>query len=776
MRALPLVFGLALCLTARAEEGVPKALVEGVSVQKFAGSDLIKHPTGATFTRDGKLLVIESHTHFRPKGYVGPKTDQIRWLEDSDGDGVGDASHVFFQADLVATMDIATEPSTGAIYVATRNEILRLEDSDGDGKADSDSVTRRLVYLETKGDYPHNGVSGLSFDPKGGLYFGIGENLGAAYVLRGSDGIEFADQGEGGNVWHCDRDGGGLRRVATGFWNPFGVYCDPDGNVFATDNDPGSSPPSRLHRVVEGGDYGYLYRYGRSGLHPFTSWDGQLTGHLPMLAGSGEAPCDIVGRNGHLLVASWADHRVDLFGLAKTPLGSGFDCQTRVLVQGGVDFRPVAFAEHPETKDLFLTDWVKADYNLHGEGAVWKIRGWKPVPRPPIKVERAQPADYLDESDSWRAHALLPEFLTSEKFKSVRLGDLDTGLARRNLLIAHLRNDPGDPYKILPEALGSSDAETRLLALKWIADSEIVAHRDAVVAMTIAPMTSLDYYGALTTMARLDGEKCDEASIQRTAAKQLQGEAVADSVKRAAFLVVPNRGKVLSLEVIQNIYAGTTDENLQIDLMLALLEQDGKKAQQAQAFARKLAVDGSVPIRIRPFAELAGGGGGVKLPENPPNYPELSDKLGWSEFTNPPSDVAQGDLDHGRIVFHRTCAICHRVLGFGEGGWPDLSTIGERGAEHILTSILYPSAEVVPQYGAWQIQLEGGESKMGFLLGQEGEHHTYQDMSGKRFEIINRDIVSRTKLPVSLMPPGLHQQMTADDLKALLVFLSGLRL
>ncbi|MCB1088741.1 MAG: hypothetical protein KDM63_17020, partial [Verrucomicrobiae bacterium] len=166
----------------QAEIALPKIEDAGVTITKFAGSDLIKHPTGTTFTLDGKLLVIESNTHFRPEDYEGPKSDQIVWLQDTDGDGKADARSVFFETDLVATMDITTHPATGAIYVATRNEILRLWDKDQDGKADTDTIERRLIFLDTTANYPHNGLSGLSFDDSGSLFFGMGENYGADYT------------------------------------------------------------------------------------------------------------------------------------------------------------------------------------------------------------------------------------------------------------------------------------------------------------------------------------------------------------------------------------------------------------------------------------------------------------------------------------------------------------------------------------------------------------------------------------------------------------------
>ena len=173
------------------------------------------------------------------------------------------------------TMDIAVHPD-GSVYLATRNEILRLKDTKGTGKAD---VKERIAFLDTKGDYPHNGLSGLCFDSQGNLYFGMGENLGASYKMIGSDGTTISGEGDGGHIFWCTADGKKLRKVATGFWNPFGICRDIYGRMFAVDNDPDAMPPCRLLHVVEGGDYGFQFRYGRSGRHPFQAWNGELPGH-----------------------------------------------------------------------------------------------------------------------------------------------------------------------------------------------------------------------------------------------------------------------------------------------------------------------------------------------------------------------------------------------------------------------------------------------------------------------------------------------------------------
>lgn len=349
----------------------PRALDERLRIELFCEHPRIVTPTGIATLGDD-VLVVESHTHFRPENYEGPQADRILRLRDQDRDGRADEVQVFFEG-TTSTMNLAVHE--GRVYVATRNELFTL-DVGADGRGEN---RRRLVFLETAGNYPHNGLSGFAFGVAGELDFGLGENLGADYVLIGADGTRLTGGGEGGGVYRCDLEGGRLRRLATGFWNPFHVACDPFGRLFAVDNDPDWRPPCRLVQVIDGGDYGYRFRNGRRGLHPFTAWFGELPGTLGVVAGTGEAPSGMLAYDsdllpedyrGDLLVTSWGYHAIERYRL--TPRGATVVSVAETIIKGGEDFRPVGIALASDGS-LFVSDWVSRSYNLHGQGRVWRV-------------------------------------------------------------------------------------------------------------------------------------------------------------------------------------------------------------------------------------------------------------------------------------------------------------------------------------------------------------------------------------------------------------------
>ncbi len=818
---------------------LPSVRDPALRVELFAQEPLIKHPIGMTVDVEGRLLVIESHTHFRRPNYVGPVHDRILWLQDTDGDHRADAAIVFFEgSDL--TMDIATAPD-GSIYVATRDEVLRLRDVNHDGKADQ--VDRKLVFFETENRYPHDGLSGLAFDRKGGLYFGMGSNMGAAYTLLGSDGSRISDQGEGGNIFHVNLEGGEVRRVATGFWNPFGVCVDGSGNVFATDNDPDSRPPCRLQLIIEGGDYGYQFRYGRSGLHPFISWNGELPGTLPMFAATGEAPGMITwyqpgadgrpkaasgrGANagdfvpltrqyGKLLLTSWSDHTVESY---QPNLGTA-PGKREVLVQGGVDFRPVGLAVAQDGA-LFVSDWVKRDYWLHGFGRVWRVAAKAAQPRPephravtsaaPGVVERLECAApdmktavaWLGAAGSFEQAWLFSASITRLSREPKLLEELSRvplqhARQRQGFMLAVRKSNVPFKNSVLRAALADTDATTRLLALKWLSDERLPAFRGEVERLLTDPgNTPALFYGALTALSRLDSEKLREPDFVKRLKQHLADHDTPPRLKRMALEILPNRARnVLARELEPLLAEGDDAFKEWVTQVLGELQDENRVAalrrvafDNRQASIVRAAALMHLPVNAEDQVALKGieSDGDPVLaravrfagpdrigPNVPSGRPPAADIAAWEKYLQ--QVPGKADLVRGREVFlhprRGSCATCHRVDGLGNAAGPNLSAIGSvRTPTYILESLLQPNLNVAPEFESLLLETTDGQTRMVFQLLEGNNAHTYVGLDATPFVVKSGDIVRREVVPVSIMPEGLVAGLSDEEVRDLVAFL-----
>lgn len=812
-----------------------EVLQPGVKLTLLAEHPDLVTPTGISVDAKGNIWLVSSHTHFRPQGYAGPVRDEIL-VFDRDGKH----RRVFYNK-TDKTMHVEVGPD-GWIYLAERGRILRVKDTDGDGVGD---VEENIATLDTVSDYPHNGLSGMAWHPNGDLVFSLGENFGKDWTLTAKDRVKLTGRGEGG-VFRCHADGTGLRRIARGFWNPFGLYVRPDGEIFAVDNDPGSRPPCRLLTIIEGADYGYQWVYGSAPVHPFVAWNGELRGTLPMIFPSGEAPCALVPLGGGVMVPSWSFHCIDYFPLGRK--GAGYASHRIELLRGSDFFRPTCIAQGPDGA-FYMNDWVFSSYELHGRGRLWKLEIDK------AKATWIKPAaDPMNEAarlanDLREGRAKLP---LTQLFEHARGGDpyfsdaALTALAResstwttdtvralpdkdRVWALVALRRVNLNEEKWVRALLHDSNPEIRFECLRWIADAVLTSFSSEVEQMlTEADLDYRLFEAALAAWNTLRGNPGAGVTDVEVLVERVTNPAVPARLKGFALRLVPAahpkikvpmlrdllvaNEPVLSLEVARTLVARNADDARAVlaeiaadetrDAELraeAIVGLSASAAPEHHALLVKLAVHENRTVRNealralrssvledtakRSISEMAKqhleSAALVQALLDPASInagrPAFEDTAAWMKRLD--ALPGQPSVEIGRRIFFHPrmalCATCHRHSGRGNVVGPDLSLIARQSdLKGTLQSILEPNREVAPQFYPTLLKLKDDTDFLGIML-RSSSIDVFRDLTGKERTFQKSDILQRTELTTSLMPPGLVASLTDEELRDLLAFVRG---
>jgi hypothetical protein len=156
-----------------------------------------------------------------------------------------------------------------------------------------------------------------------------------------------------------------------------------------------------------------------------------------------------------------------------------------------------------------------------------------------------------------------------------------------------------------------------------------------------------------------------------------------------------------------------------------------------------------------------------------PERPAEIDIPAWQNIV----DAAPGNPEAGRRIFFQHagagCYHCHMIEGRGRAVGPDLTMIGHsQTREHVLESILEPSKEIAPLYTLWSITTKSGQRIDGMLLRRDGQGlEVYVDATAQEIKVPEPTITDRKMRKESLMPTGLAQGMTDQELRDLMALL-----
>ena len=137
-----------------------------------------------------------------------------------------------------------------------------------------------------------------------------------------------------------------------------------------------------------------------------------------------------------------------------------------------------------------------------------------------------------------------------------------------------------------------------------------------------------------------------------------------------------------------------------------------------------------------------------------------------------------GDAKRGAEVYKRqelACALCHKVNGEGGTIGPDLSALGTaQPIEFIARAVLDPQKEIKEGFNSTLISTKSGDEFQGYVIRETNDEIVLREPLRNEESRIRRDQVAARRANGSLMPAGLADQLTQEEFRDLVKYLSTL--
>ena len=344
----------------------PLKVPTGFKATLFACDPLIEYPSViAAGPRANSLFVAIDYVTGLGEDIV--RRDEVRLIEDTDGDGYADKSTVYAKG-FNSIQGLAYQD--GAVFVmhAPLLTVLRA------------GGTERTDLLSGLGLTPEQNLTrlhcanGVTVGHDGWLYLALGDHgcdvkrpEGDRLVLRG------------GGILRCRLDGRDLHVFASGLRNIYDIALDAELNVFIRDNEnDGGSYKIRVCHSFFGADHGYPYLYAD---HP----DEALPPIADLGLGSSAGGLCYLERalppeyRGNLFFCEWGRSVVRY---APKPAGSGFgpvkEFEFAVSAENDpYGFKPTDIVVQRDGA-LMVSDWADGQRPKRGRGRIYRITASEP--------------------------------------------------------------------------------------------------------------------------------------------------------------------------------------------------------------------------------------------------------------------------------------------------------------------------------------------------------------------------------------------------------------
>ena len=140
------------------------------------------------------------------------------------------------------------------------------------------------------------------------------------------------------------------------------------------------------------------------------------------------------------------------------------------------------------------------------------------------------------------------------------------------------------------------------------------------------------------------------------------------------------------------------------------------------------------------------------------------------------AEANKGAADKGKVHYEKQqCARCHKYSDASVGGiGPDLTTVSSRMKRRdMLEATVEPSKIVSDQFKVFSVKTKGDEQFDGFAAINNAEKIELVQATGERVTIPRKDVASVNESKLSLMPAGLLEGLSLQDIADLLAFMES---
>jgi putative heme-binding domain-containing protein len=250
----------------------------------------------------------------------------------------------------------------------------------------------------------------------------------------------------------------------------------------------------------------------------------------------------------------------------------------------------------------------------------------------------------------------------------------------------------------------------------------------------------------------------------RTAAADVLARAKLTTSQLDALADVLKTAGPLEVDRLMTAFDQSSDESIGLKLVKVLGESSALSSLRADAVKQHLAKFGS-PVQtaaLRLYSQL--------------NADAAKQKVRIDELM---SSTSSGDVRRGQLIFHSekaACYACHAIGYRGGNIGPDLTKVGQIRAERdLLEAIVYPSASLIRSFEPVIVATADGKVLNGLLKNETSDEILLVTGANQEARLSRADIEEIRPGTVSIMPAGLDQQLTNQELADLVAFLKACR-